>query len=141
MLEQPDYPTELIGKTTRRFRQLGLGYTNLGALLMALGLAYDSPLGREWAAALTSLMSGRAYATCESLPTNGAVRRLRRNREPMLRVLGMHRMQIPHCVANPADKLCQRLLQRGQRPLSLERTSAFEIPRYRFLHRPALSVS
>jgi ribonucleoside-diphosphate reductase alpha chain len=87
-----DYPTELIGKTTRRFRQLGLGYTNLGALLMALGLAYDSPLGREWAAALTSLMSGRAYATSARVSQRmGPFAGFAENREPMLRVLGMHR--------------------------------------------------
>src|ERR671933_1647432 len=58
-----DYPTEKIGETSRRFRQLGLGYANLGALLMALGLPYDSDEGRAWASAITSLMTGHAYAT------------------------------------------------------------------------------
>ncbi|HUQ64342.1 MAG TPA: LAGLIDADG family homing endonuclease, partial [Acidimicrobiales bacterium] len=58
-----DYPTEKIGDNARRFRQLGLGYANLGAMLMALGLAYDSDAGRTWAAAITSLMTGHAYAT------------------------------------------------------------------------------
>ena len=58
-----DYPTEPIGETTRQFRQLGLGYANLGALLMALGLPYDSDEGRAWAAAITALMTGHAYAT------------------------------------------------------------------------------
>jgi len=58
-----DYPTPAIGETSRRFRQLGLGYANLGALLMAQGMPYDSDDGRAWAAALTSLMTGHAYAT------------------------------------------------------------------------------
>lgn len=56
-----DFPTEAIGETTRAFRQLGIGYANLGALLMATGLAYDSDGGRALAAAITSLMTGTAY--------------------------------------------------------------------------------
>ncbi|MDP9496074.1 MAG: vitamin B12-dependent ribonucleotide reductase [Actinomycetota bacterium] len=56
-----DFPTEPIGDTTRAFRQLGIGYANLGALLMATGHAYDSDGGRALAAAITSLMSGTAY--------------------------------------------------------------------------------
>src|SRR6056297_799501 len=56
-----DFPTEAIGDTTRRYRQLGIGYANLGALLMATGLPYDSDAGRAFAAAITSLMTGTAY--------------------------------------------------------------------------------
>ncbi len=56
-----DFPTEPIGDTTRKFRQLGIGYANLGALLMATGLAYDSEGGRALAGAITSLMTGTAY--------------------------------------------------------------------------------
>jgi ribonucleoside-diphosphate reductase alpha chain len=55
-----DYPTEKIGENSRKFRQLGLGYANLGALLMASGLAYDSDEGRAWAGAITALMTGHA---------------------------------------------------------------------------------
>ena len=58
-----DYPTAKIGETTRAFRQLGIGYANLGALLMAQGLPYDSDAGRAWAAAITALLTGHAYAT------------------------------------------------------------------------------
>ena len=58
-----DYPTDSIADTSRLFRQLGLGYANLGALLMAKGLPYDSDEGRAWAAAITALMTGQAYAT------------------------------------------------------------------------------
>ncbi|GAA3529031.1 ribonucleoside-diphosphate reductase subunit alpha [Aeromicrobium flavum] len=56
-----DFPTEAIGDTTRKFRQLGIGYANLGALLMASGLAYDSDGGRALAAGITSLMTGTSY--------------------------------------------------------------------------------
>jgi ribonucleoside-diphosphate reductase alpha chain len=57
------YPTPEIGRNALKFRQLGLGYANLGALLMALGMPYDSEAGRSWAAAITALMTGRAYRT------------------------------------------------------------------------------
>src|SRR4029077_11572799 len=56
-----DFPTEAIGDTTQKYRQLGIGYANLGALLMATGLAYDSDGGRALAGAITSLMTGTAY--------------------------------------------------------------------------------
>src|SRR5205823_8648835 len=58
-----DYPTEKIERNAKAFRQLGLGYANLGALLMARGLPYDSDGGRAWAGALTALMTGHAYST------------------------------------------------------------------------------
>ena len=76
-----DYPTEKIAENSRKFRQLGLGYANLGALLMAQGMPYDSDDGRAWAAALTALMTGHAYATSAAhRGSHGPVRRLRRQR-------------------------------------------------------------
>jgi ribonucleoside-diphosphate reductase alpha chain len=74
-----DFPTESIGETTRNFRQLGIGYANLGALLMAVGLAYDSDGGRSMAAAITSLMTGVSYRRSAELaavvgPYNGYAR-------------------------------------------------------------------
>src|SRR5207237_9140304 len=87
-----DYPTESIADTSRRFRQLGLGYANLGALLMALGLPYDSDQGRAWAAAVTALMTGHAYATsARTAARMGPFAGFDENREHMLRVLKMHR--------------------------------------------------
>src|SRR2546425_6439876 len=86
------YPTELIGKNARAFRQLGLGYANLGALLMADGVAYDSGEGRATAAAITALMTGRAYRkSAEVAATMGPYERYAENREPHLRVIGKHR--------------------------------------------------
>jgi ribonucleoside-diphosphate reductase alpha chain len=87
-----DYPTEAIGETSRRFRQLGIGYANLGALLMALGLPYDSDGGRAWAGALTALMTGQAYATsARTAARMGPFAGFTENEEHMLRVLRMHR--------------------------------------------------
>ncbi len=87
-----DYPTAAIADTTRAFRQLGLGYANLGALLMALGLPYDSDAGRATAAAITALMTGEAYLTSTRLAERmGPFAGFHANREPMLRVLEQHR--------------------------------------------------
>ncbi len=87
-----DYPTEAIGDTTRRFRQLGLGYANIGALLMALGLPYDSDGGRAWAGAITALMTGHAYATSARTASRmGPFAGYTDNAEHMLKVLNMHR--------------------------------------------------
>ena len=87
-----DYPTQAIADTTRAFRQIGLGYANLGALLMAMGLPYDSDGGRAVAAALTALMTGEAYLTSTRLAERmGPFAGFHANREPMLRVLDQHR--------------------------------------------------
>ncbi|MEO6158118.1 MAG: vitamin B12-dependent ribonucleotide reductase, partial [Ilumatobacteraceae bacterium] len=92
LVGRADYPTEKIGDTTRAFRQLGLGYANLGALLMALGLPYDSAEGRAWAAALTSLMTGHAYATSARTASRmGPFAGFAENETYMLNVLRMHR--------------------------------------------------
>ncbi len=87
-----DYPTARIAKTSRRFRQLGIGYANLGALLMAQGLAYDSDAGRAWAGAITALLTGESYATSARTASRmGPFAGYQENRSHMLRVLGMHR--------------------------------------------------
>jgi ribonucleoside-diphosphate reductase alpha chain len=87
-----DYPTVKIGETSRRFRQLGIGYANLGALLMAQGMAYDSDSGRSWAAAITALLTGHAYATSgRTAARMGPFAGYFDNREHMNRVLRMHR--------------------------------------------------
>jgi ribonucleoside-diphosphate reductase alpha chain len=92
LVGRADYPTEAIGDTSRKFRQLGIGYANLGALLMALGFAYDSAEGRAWAASLTSLMTGHSYATSARTAARlGAFGGFAENEEHMLRVLRMHR--------------------------------------------------
>ncbi len=90
-----DYPTAKIEETSRRFRQLGIGYANLGALLMAQGTAYDSDDGRAWAAAITALLTGTAYAvSARTAARMGPFAGYSQNREHMLRVLRMHRDQV-----------------------------------------------
>jgi ribonucleoside-diphosphate reductase alpha chain len=92
LVGRADYPTEAIGVNSLKFRQLGLGYANLGALLMALGLAYDSLEGRAWAASLTSLMTGHAYATSARTASRmGPHAGFAENEKYMLNVLRMHR--------------------------------------------------
>jgi ribonucleoside-diphosphate reductase alpha chain len=91
LVGRADYPTGPIGDNSRKFRQLGLGYANLGALLMALGLPYDSDAGRAYAAALTSLMTGHAYATsARTAARMGPFAGYAENEEHMLRVLRQH---------------------------------------------------
>jgi ribonucleoside-diphosphate reductase alpha chain len=86
-----DFPTEKIGETTRAYRQLGIGYANLGALLMASGLAYDSEAGRSVAAAITSLMNGTAYRrSAELAGIVGAYDGYARNAKPHKRVMRKH---------------------------------------------------
>ncbi|MDP9387343.1 MAG: hypothetical protein M3Q48_05295 [Actinomycetota bacterium] len=90
-----DYPTPRIAETSRRFRQLGIGYANLGALLMAEGMAYDSDEGRAWAAAITALMTGSAYATsARTAARMGPFAGYHENVEHMQRVLAMHRDEV-----------------------------------------------
>ncbi|HVA43152.1 MAG TPA: vitamin B12-dependent ribonucleotide reductase [Acidimicrobiales bacterium] len=90
-----DYPTERIAATSRRFRQLGIGYANLGALLMAQGLPYDSDEGRAWAAAITALMTGHSYTTsARTAARMGPFAGYTDNAEPMLNVLRMHRAAV-----------------------------------------------
>jgi ribonucleoside-diphosphate reductase alpha chain len=86
------YPTEEIGQNARAFRQLGLGYANLGAYLMSNGMPYDSDHGRGAAAAITALMTGRAYRrSAEIAGALGPYDRYAENREPHNNVMRMHR--------------------------------------------------
>ena len=86
-----DYPTGPIGENSIKFRQLGIGYANLGALLMACGLPYDSDEGRAWAAAITALLTGHSYATsARTAARMGPHAGYYENAEPMLRVLRKH---------------------------------------------------
>jgi len=92
IVDPADYPTPAIGKNSHLYRPLGLGYANLGAMLMTFGLPYDSDDGRNVAAAVTSLMCGQAYATsAEIAGAMGPFPRYRPNRKPFLEVIGMHR--------------------------------------------------
>lgn len=89
------YPTESITKNAKIFRELGIGYANLGALLMAQGLPYDSEEGRAQAAAITALMTGHAYATSAKIAKRvGPFAGFKKDREGVLKVLRMHRQEV-----------------------------------------------
>ena len=92
IIDNSSYPTEEITTNAKAFRELGLGYANLGALLMSLGLPYDSEAGRQYAGAVTALMTGEAYLQSARIaeqmaPFSGYAK----NREPMLNVIDKHR--------------------------------------------------
>ena len=118
-----DYPTAAIGETSRQFRQLGLGYANLGALLMAQGLPYDSDEGRAWAAAITSLMTGHAYATsARTAGRMGPFAGYADNADAMLNVLRMHRAAaseideeaVPHDLLSAAQRSWDEAVEVGE---------------------------
>ncbi len=92
VVDRSSYPTERIAETARDFRELGLGYANLGAVLMSLGLAYDSEAGRQYAGAVTALLCGGAYAQSARIAAvRGAYAGYAANRDPQLRVIEKHR--------------------------------------------------
>jgi ribonucleoside-diphosphate reductase alpha chain len=89
------YPTKSITKNAKAYRELGIGYANLGAMLMALGLPYDSDEGRAIAAAITALLTGQSYATSAKIANRvGPFSGFAKDREGMLNVLRMHRAEV-----------------------------------------------
>jgi ribonucleoside-diphosphate reductase alpha chain len=92
LVDNSSYPTAEITANAHAFRELGLGYANLGALLMTLGLPYDSDAGRAYASAVTALMSGQGYLqSTRNAAATGSFAGFEVNRQPMLRVLNKHR--------------------------------------------------
>src|SRR5260221_3400566 len=92
LVSNASYPTPAIGKNSEALRPLGLGYANLGALLMSMGLAYDSAEGGRFAGALTAIMTGRAFAqSARMAEVKGPFAEYEKNRQPMLRVMEKHR--------------------------------------------------
>lgn len=92
IVDNASYPTPAIAENSHHFRPLGLGYANLGALLMSSGLPYDSDAGRAYAGAVTALMHGEAYHTSARIAHDlGPFAEFPLNREPMLRVIRKHR--------------------------------------------------
>ena len=118
------YPTEKIEQRSHMFRPLGLGYANLGALLMADGLPYDSDAGRAYAGAVTALMTGRAYHQSATVARDcgGPFAGFAENRAPMLRVMGKHRAAvndingtlIPTSLLDAARTAWDEALEEGQ---------------------------
>jgi len=118
------YPTRVIGRNSRKFRPLGLGYANLGAFLMAQGLPYDSDAGRAYAGAITALLCGQAYRTSALIAKEmGPFKGYPINRESMLRVIQKHRSHLskgelslaPESLLEVADRVWEDAYQMGDR--------------------------
>ena len=117
IVDNSSYPRPEITENSKRFRPLGLGYANLGALLMCRGLPYDSDEGRDYAAAITALMCGQAYLTsAEIAEETGPFAGYEENREPMLEVVRKHRAalnsinrnRVPEEMDEAADEVWRR---------------------------------
>jgi len=92
IVDNASYPTQKIGENSHNFRPLGLGFANLGALLMSMGIPYDSDQGREYAGAITAVMCGQAYLTSSRIAeTTGPFAGYAANEDPFLQVIRMHR--------------------------------------------------
>jgi ribonucleoside-diphosphate reductase alpha chain len=95
LVDNASYPSELIAMNSHQFRPLGLGYANLGALIMRLGLPYDSDAGRAFAGSVTALMTGQAYATSQELvKAVGSFDGWEANKDSMADVMKMHRAAV-----------------------------------------------
>src|SRR5437868_4498464 len=102
LVSNASYPTPQIGKNSEALRPLGLGYANIGALLMSMGLAYDSDEGRRFAGAITAIMTGRAFAqSARMAQVKGPFSEYAKNREPMLRVMEKHRAAAYQLTSSP----------------------------------------
>ncbi|TMF79488.1 MAG: vitamin B12-dependent ribonucleotide reductase [Chloroflexi bacterium] len=102
LVSNASYPTPAIGKNSDALRPLGLGYANIGALLMSMGLAYDSDEGRRFAGAITAIMTGRAFAqSARMAQVKGPFGEYAKNREPMLRVMEKHRAAAHQLTTSP----------------------------------------
>ncbi|MHC4941753.1 MAG: vitamin B12-dependent ribonucleotide reductase [Planctomycetota bacterium] len=121
VVDHASYPTPVIAENSHRFRPLGLGYTNLGALLMASGTPYDSEEGRALCGAVTAIMTGQAYLTSSEIAGHiGPFDEFEINREPMLNVMRMHRDAVdeisdvcPGYLHQAAKKVWDQCLEQG----------------------------
>ena len=124
IVDNASYPTPKIGANSHAYRPLGIGYANLGALLMARGLPYDSDAGRDYAGAVTALMSGASYLQSTRIAAiKGPFEGYEANREPMLQVMRNHRAalkevdpaHVPLELLNAAKKSWDGVVEEGER--------------------------
>ncbi len=112
IVDNASYPTEKIAANSHDYRPLGMGYANLGALLMYAGLAYDSDEGRDFAAAITAVMTGEAYLQSARIASrSGPFPGYARNRDPFLEVMRMHRNAVQRINAENVPKDLMRAAQ------------------------------
>ncbi|MCD6365851.1 MAG: vitamin B12-dependent ribonucleotide reductase [Planctomycetes bacterium] len=104
LVDHSSYPLETICRNSHEYRPLGLGYANLGAMIMSLGLPYDSDAGRATAAAITALLTGTAYRTSAELASRlGPFTRFHENHKPMTKVINMHRSALENIERDHCD--------------------------------------
>ena len=124
LVDASGYPNQAITERSRDMRALGLGYADLGAMLMDLGLPYDSDEGRAWAGAVSALMTGEAYLQSARMASiKGPFKEYEKNREPMLQVIGMHRRHArrinhpsgPQALLKEVRKTWDEAFQAGER--------------------------
>jgi ribonucleoside-diphosphate reductase alpha chain len=122
IIDRASYPIKKIAENSHRFRAIGLGYSNLGSLIMSLGLPYDSDEARGLCSVLTALMNGAAYRTSAELAgVVGTFEAFAENREPMLRVIDMHWDAVnrigncPNYLKKRAQKLWDEVRNSGSR--------------------------
>jgi len=134
LVDMSSYPTTAVAENSHKFRPLGINYTNLGSMLMAMGLPYDSPKGRDTAASITALMTGRAYLRSAELAQQlGAFEGYEVNREPMQDVLALHnkavnRLWESHVSKDPAPstrEIINAALKQWQRGIELSQSTGF----------------
>ena len=123
IVDKAGYPSEAIRRTSSDMRALGLGYADLGAALMRLGIPYDSDEGRSWASLVTALMTGEAYRHSAGIASvKGPFREFDRNRDAMLHVIRMHRNHLRgisstgsyHSLRTAAQETWEHALQAGE---------------------------
>jgi ribonucleoside-diphosphate reductase alpha chain len=125
IVDNAAYPTERIAQNSHDFRPLGLGYANLGALLMAMGIPYDSPQGRDWAAVITAMMCGQSYLTSARVASEatGPCPGYAVNEDSFLDVIRMHRdsvrnidsKQVPPAMYKAAEECWNQAYELGKR--------------------------
>jgi ribonucleoside-diphosphate reductase alpha chain len=105
LISKADYPHPKIDEETKKYRTIGLGYTNLGALIMALGIPYDSDSARDLAASITALMTGSAYKLSAEISSKlGSFPEYEKNKEPMMQVMKMHKDHLKNIKENQFNK-------------------------------------
>ncbi len=123
IVDNASYPTRRIGENSHNFRPLGLGFANLGALLMSMGIPYDSPQGRDFAGAITAVMCGQAYLTSSRIAAStGPFPGYPANEQPFLEVIRMHRdavnrigrHHIPAALAEGAERCWNEAYESGR---------------------------
>ncbi|MEX2285894.1 MAG: vitamin B12-dependent ribonucleotide reductase [Planctomycetaceae bacterium] len=123
LVDHASYPTPSIAENSHRYRPLGLGYANLGSMLMSMGIAYDSDAGRGLCGALTALMNGQAYLQSSRIAAHvGPFSGYEENREPMLKVMQMHREAVekintacPMCLRDAARQVWNECVESGRK--------------------------